>query len=263
MESFKQWKVARHESVIGRQGDLSLIALHEIDSAKNLEPIPGIWEPISPKKPGLMLTANASDQLRIDGNVVEGFVEIVAEETIVELGSGLTAMATSQPGSPHLLAIWDTNCEAIKKFKEIDTYPYDPNWIVRGSFKMNIKNKTLHFTHTHDQSGKARIHQSPGEIILTINGQELSIRPFVSCNHYIVVFNDQTSGHDTYGMGRMLLVTPEEDGFVELNFNHAFLPPCAFSPHFNCPMPPMSNRFPFAIRAGEKNVLLHSYNIKS
>ena len=255
MESFEQWKVNRHKAATGPQGDLSLIALHEISSSNSFVDIPGVWEALSPSMPGLKLTVRRDEQVHVNGYLVEGSIDIIADKTVVEFGNGLTAMATSQPGSIHLLAIWDANCEALSQFKEIDNYLYNPNWIIQGTFKMNHKNKTLHFSHTQDQSGKARLHQSPGEVIFSFNGETYHVRPFVSDNHYVVVFNDQTSGKETYGMGRMLLVMPNEDGSVELDFNQAFLPPCAFSPYFNCPMPPLSNRFPFAIEAGEKTVL--------
>ena len=256
MEPFEKWKVARHNAVKGPQGDLSLIALHEINAPKSFEGIPGVWEASSnPDMPGLKLTVSRNEQIHVNGCSVEGSIGIIADKTVVDLGNSLTAMATSQPGSLHLLAIWDEDSDALSQFKEIDTYPYDPNWIIQGTFKMNHINKTLHFSHTQDQSGRARIHQSPGEIIFTINGDTFHVRPFVSDNCYVVVFNDQTSGKETYGMGRMLVVTPNVDGTVLLDFNRAFLPPCAFSPYFNCPMPPFSNRFPFAIKAGEKRVL--------
>ena len=255
MESFEKWKVDRHKAVKGPQGDLSLIALHEINAPTSFKGIPGVWEASNPSVPGLKLTVRRDEQIYVNESLVEDSIDIIADKTVIDFDNGLTAMATSQPGSLHLLAIWDANSDALSQFKEIDTYPYDPNWIIQGTFKMNHKNKTLHFSHTQDQSGRARIHQSPGEVIFTINGEAFHVRPFVSDNYYVVVFNDQTSGKETYGMGRMLVVSPDADGKVVLDFNRAFLPPCAFSPYFNCPMPPFSNRFPFAIEAGEKNVL--------
>jgi hypothetical protein len=51
------------------------------------------------------------------------------------------------------------------------------------------------------------------------------------------------------------MCAPNPDGTITLDFNRAYLPPCAFNYNFNCPMPPVANRFSFAIEAGEKNVL--------
>jgi uncharacterized protein (DUF1684 family) len=39
---------------------------------------------------------------------------------------------------------------------------------------------------------------------------------------------------------------------VELDFNKAYNPPCAFTPYATCPLPPKENRLPVRIEAGEK-----------
>ena len=41
------------------------------------------------------------------------------------------------------------------------------------------------------------------------------------------------------------------DAALVLDFNFAYNPACAFSPHYNCPVPPPENRLVVAIRAGE------------
>jgi uncharacterized protein (DUF1684 family) len=43
------------------------------------------------------------------------------------------------------------------------------------------------------------------------------------------------------------------DGKVVLDFNKAYTPPCAFTPHATCPLPPESNRVSAKIEAGERN----------
>lgn len=64
------------------------------------------------------------------------------------------------------------------------------------------------------------------------------------------VFRDATSGAETYGASRFLIGEPQGDQIL-LDFNKAFSPPCAFSEHAVCPLPPRQNILPFAIRAGE------------
>lgn len=64
------------------------------------------------------------------------------------------------------------------------------------------------------------------------------------------VFRDATSGGETYGASRFLIAEPQSDQIL-LDFNKAFSPPCAFSEHAVCPLPPRQNILPFAIRAGE------------
>jgi uncharacterized protein (DUF1684 family) len=65
------------------------------------------------------------------------------------------------------------------------------------------------------------------------------------------IFRDLTATKTTYGAGRFLYAAPPADGEVVLDFNRAYSPPCAFTPHATCPLPPEQNRLPVAIEAGE------------
>lgn len=254
----EDWLAYRHQSVTASQGDLALVARHEIREACRIDGLPGIWAPADPDRPGLVLRASASEGIEIDGRLVDGDVRLEADVTIARLSDTVTLTATWQPGSNHLLAVWDSTSQGIRTFSHIDTYPYDPNWVLTGRFEPDDFGKMYAFTHTADTGGRMRLHRSPGVIAFTYEGTTYGLRPFETDGGLIIVFRDGTSGTETYGMGRMLLVKPAEDGSAMLDFNRAFLPPCAFSPHFNCPMPPASNRLPFAIRAGERHVVFRS-----
>lgn len=253
MTTLEDWHKTRMADVAGPQGDVSLIAMYEVDKLSTVKEIGGQWQPANMSKPGLTVTAAADDGLYINGVLIEGTVELIADETVVSGRNGLTAMATSQPGSMHLLAIWDEHCEALQQFDRIDYYPYNEEANITGKL---VQDETMFaFSHTGDQALHAREHESIGVVQMMYAGQEYKLRPFKSGAYSIIVFRDETSGEETYGMGRMLVIQPESDGSVVLDFNKAFLPPCAFSPYFNCPMPPLSNRINAKITAGEKQVL--------
>ena len=66
-----------------------------------------------------------------------------------------------------------------------------------------------------------------------------------------VYFTDATSGRESYRM-RYLEVAAGADGRIVLDFNRAYNPACAYSPHYNCPIPPPENHLTVAIRAGER-----------
>lgn len=68
----------------------------------------------------------------------------------------------------------------------------------------------------------------------------------------LVPFADPTNGEDTYAVGRYL-EAEIGDGPVTLDFNRATNPWCAYSEHYNCPVPPADNVVPVAVRAGEKS----------
>jgi uncharacterized protein (DUF1684 family) len=65
------------------------------------------------------------------------------------------------------------------------------------------------------------------------------------------LFADATNGITTYPSGRFLVAPLARDGFVLLDFNRAYNPPCAFTPYATCPLPPEGNRLDFPVEAGE------------
>ncbi len=68
------------------------------------------------------------------------------------------------------------------------------------------------------------------------------------------VFADRTTGRETYGAGRMLYAPmPDENGRTVLDFNRAYNPPCTFTEHSTCPLPPPENRLDVRVTAGEKD----------
>ena len=75
---------------------------------------------------------------------------------------------------------------------------------------------------------------------------------------FSIFFRDETSGNESYPVGRYLEPKPvaaaggEGDRWL-LDFNTAYNPACAFSELYNCPVPPRENRLAMAIRAGERD----------
>lgn len=258
MTTIEDWRTARQQSVAEEQGDLALIGLHTIQQSMQVEGIPGIWAPLTSGGSGLTLKATAADQITVDGRVVDGTVILEMDHSIVRFSDTLTAVATAQPGSDHLLAVYDSNAEAVNQFEGITSFPYDEHWIIEAEFVTDDNHRTVAFAHKADEDGSLRHHQSPGDIRFVKDGVSYLLTPFASGSALIIVFGDLTNGKESYGMGRMLLVSPDVNGRVTLDFNKSFLPPCAFSYHFNCPLPPAHNRLPFEVTAGEKQVAFRS-----
>lgn len=155
----------------------------------------------------------------------------------------------------HGLRVWDADAPAIRAFDRIDTYEYDPAWVLEGHFTPVAGDRRVSFEHIRDNGG-TRDLVVPGDIRLELAGQEYTLAAFDDGGTLLLVFGDETNGAETYGSGRFLFVQLRDDeGSVVLDFNRAFVPPCGFSAQYNCPLPPASNRFPLPIRAGEKNVV--------
>ena len=64
----------------------------------------------------------------------------------------------------------------------------------------------------------------------------------------------QDSSADSYGGGRYLDIRTGDirDGKLVLDFNRCYNPYCAYKEGYSCPIPPVENRLPVAIEAGEK-----------
>ncbi|GAA4773284.1 DUF1684 domain-containing protein [Microbacterium gilvum] len=164
-----------------------------------------------------------------------------------------TDLDTGEP--EHGLRFWDADSPAIRAFDRIDTYAYDPAWVLEGRFTPVDGDRTVPFEHIRDNGG-TRDLVVPGDIRLELDGREYTLAAFDDGGTLLLVFADETNGAETYGSGRFLFVRLRDDaGSVVLDFNRAFVPPCGFSAQYNCPLPPVSNRFPLPIRAGEKNVV--------
>jgi uncharacterized protein (DUF1684 family) len=83
------------------------------------------------------------------------------------------------------------------------------------------------------------------------------LEPGVGEDDLGIFFRDATTGKDTYPVGRYVDVKKLSNGKYLLDFNFAYNPACAFSDHYNCPIPPKDNVLPVAIRAGEMDSHYH------
>ena len=149
----------------------------------------------------------------------------------------------AQATGSYALRVFDAKSEGIENFGGIDTYPYDPAWVITAEWSPNPEGTTMGFEHLKDE-GDTREEVIPGSIRFSYDGADYDIAAFKSGRALQLVFADATNGDTTYSVGRFLYLAPNPDGTITLDFNRAVLPPCAFSYAFNCPLPPKQNRFP-------------------
>jgi uncharacterized protein (DUF1684 family) len=83
------------------------------------------------------------------------------------------------------------------------------------------------------------------------------LEPGVGENDLGIFFRDATTGKESYALGRYVDVKKLENGRYLLDFNFSYNPACAFSDHYNCPIPPRENVLPMAVRAGEMDSHYH------
>lgn len=69
-------------------------------------------------------------------------------------------------------------------------------------------------------------------------------------DYLFLPFTDQTNGNETYGGGRYMGLTIPSGNTIELDFNTAYNPYCAYSIGYACPIPPKENDLQLEIKAG-------------
>jgi len=147
----------------------------------------------------------------------------------------------------------DCNSPVLLNFKGVENYPVNLDLRVEGTFKPYVPPKMLQMPTAIGITDKC---ECPGYISFEINGTTYSFDATGDPKTKLfVTFADSTSGKETYGGGRMLVLTvngPDSDKIL-VDFNKAKNPPCAFTSFATCARPLPQNRLKVAIKAGEKH----------
>ena len=261
-ELYTTFRERRNQAVTTPQGNLALTNTAWFYGLPGVEEqvwgVPGWWSIREGGQPGISLRAEASDGIVVDGQSVDGTVVVRAKNdenpSSIVFGEGVTGFVIVNEEGRYALRVWNAQSSDIKNFGGIDAYAYNPAWVIQATFTPIDGGRAVGVDHLKDE-GKTREKIIPADISFTYEGVDYSVAAFQEGHALLMVFSDGTSGEATYSVGRFLMCAPNPDGTITLDFNRAYLPPCAFSHNFNCPMPPEANRFTFAIEAGEKNAL--------
>jgi uncharacterized protein (DUF1684 family) len=257
-EQYQTYHERRELSVVQPKGSLALINTQWVDAEQTIYGVPGVWAPLPAGESGLRLTAAASDDIRVDGDLVDGSVIVRGKNDVIPseivFSETVTGFVIASEQGSYALRVWDSNSEGIQEFGSIDGFAYNPEWVITAKWSEIPGGKAIGFEHLKDD-GATRDEVIPGEITFSKDGVDYDLAAFKAGRALQLVFADATNGDSTYSVGRFLFLAPNADGTITLDFNRAVLPPCAFSYNFNCPLPPKQNRFAVPIEAGEKNVL--------
>jgi uncharacterized protein (DUF1684 family) len=104
--------------------------------------------------------------------------------------------------------------------------------------------------------GAPESYQRWGTAEFELNGQpqKLILLQKAGDKQLFVPFTDPTNGQQTYGAGRYIDVPlpAAEANEIELDFNQAYNPYCAYNHEYSCPKPPAENRLTVPVAAGEQ-----------
>ena len=140
-------------------------------------------------------------------------------------------------------------------FEGLAYFDEDPSLVVRAHLETEgvDLDGTIEMQTT---TGGSQTYRRAGVVRVEVDGQPGRVTLFASedMHELFLPFRDATSGQETYGAGRYLEVEPPDaEGYVQLDYNLAYNPYCAYNPEWSCPIPPGENWLAVPIRAGERS----------
>ncbi len=161
-------------------------------------------------------------------------------------------------------------------FRGLSYFAPDPTWVFRLPLTLLPQDASAE-TVLETNTGQQRVMARYGEISVPMGNSQLgnsnsqhTFSVFVPLGEdqpqrVFIPFRDATAGKQTYGAGRYIdapvFTDPDsqsdsqsdsQEMMVDLDFNMAYQPYCAYSEGWTCPLPPPENWVNTAIAVGEK-----------
>lgn len=240
---WRRWQDARWRLVAGPHGIAALAATVWLSPAEQAVPgVAGRWRADEDRVVGTGL-ADAG-YLHTDGTPVGDTVALSAGETL-HAGDGLLR-AFARDGVPALRRI-DPHAERRVRLRSIAAYRPDPAWVVTARWS-----PTDEPIEVEQVDGHRTLQGDAGVLELELAGVTRRLTATRVGRELAVVFRDATAEDDAFPFRFLRPPLPDEQGTTTLDLNRAFLPPCAFSDHYVCPMPTPGNALDVAVTAGER-----------
>ncbi|RYG34557.1 DUF1684 domain-containing protein [bacterium] len=213
-ESLLKWRKEVEESLKNEGGWLSVAGLDWLKEGENDVRLPS---GLGPESAGTVTFRNGNARLK----VAAGVAAEVDGKPVTEVD-----LKPDIGGKPTKVKMGDATLTLIKRGKRTGIRLYNPRSRGRRDFRgLTWFEPNLAY--------RVRARSRPGLVFFN--------------------FKDTSNGKATYLAGRFLDTEKPKDGFVILDFNKAYNPPCAFTSYATCPLAPEANSLKIAIPAGEKN----------
>ena len=267
IQSIEQWHADRIASLKKDDGWLSLAGLYWLKEGANTFGSSESNDIVFPQKtdPGKLGTIflggnKLKVQIASDAEVIcenhpvdemELIPDAAGKPTILQFDN--LSWYIIKRGDRYGVRLKDSASSNLKNFKGIETYPINIKWRIHAKLEPYNPPKTIPVPNV---LGDVYDESCPGTLVFKIDNETYQLDPIAEndSDKYFIIFADETNGEETYGAGRFLYTDAvDSNGYTWIDFNEAYNPPCAFTEFATCPLPPMQNRLPIKINAGEKN----------
>ena len=169
--------------------------------------------------------------------------------SLIAIGNRITLQLVRR-SNRLAVRVRDKESQSIKNFRGKNWFPIDRKYAIDATFTPYDPPKKTQIINIRGERSETDII---GALTFELDRQQYTLDAMTeSPDDLFILFKDQTSGKSTYAPGRFLNAMMPIDGKVRLDFNQSYNPPCAFSPHTLCPLPPPENHLNTAIEAGER-----------
>lgn len=262
----QQWRQKRYEELHAADGWTSLVGLHWLEYKAHYigsGPGSGIRLAVGPAKLGMVardgdtvwFTPERGAALRVDDKPLTGRIRFASDRdpapTLIAFDDGKGQLSLIHRGERYALRVKHADAASRANFAGLQYWPGGPSWRVNARFVPHEPGKTLPIV---DITGLTTQMPNAGALEFERDGRTWRLEALGEPGRELfVIFADRTSGHGSYPAGRYLdLPAPDANGQVQVDFNHAYNPPCAFTPFATCPLAPPENRLDLRIDAGEQ-----------
>lgn len=206
------------------------------------------------KQDEIKVIAEADGLIKFDGQHITDKVlksDVSGQPDIIEIND--LRLWIIKRADRFAVRLRDLTAHRFKDYTGLNFFPPDPRFKIEADFVAYPNPKTITVA---TMVGTESDMIAPGYLQFEIDGKQFELEAFEvgsDLKQFFIIFRDGTSGDETYGASRFMTVSKLENGKVDLNFNRAHNPPCAYTPYATCPLPPDKNELEIRITAGEKN----------
>ncbi|MDR2564973.1 MAG: CMD domain protein [Bifidobacteriaceae bacterium] len=249
-KAYAEWRSRRQDYWGDRLGPAALSGTWWLDALpRSIPDVPGRWW---------------TDGIQVFGTDVEGGeaanvdggAELLAgpqgHEVVLPVGTSFEL--DGRRFQPHAragllaLRVFDPKGDQARSFSGVDVAAWDPDWVVPARFTPAPRGERVDQGHV---DGFLESVELGGSFAFEMADRTYRLAARGGRGRYHIVFGDQSNSPDSPPFRFLRAEAPETGGATVLDFNLAELPPCAFSPHFLCPVPLPGNELDLFVDAGE------------
>lgn len=150
-----------------------------------------------------------------------------------------------------------------KLFEGLDFFKFDVTYVVTATLKTTPDTEYFDMLTTTSRVSPERVY---GVLTFSLKGKTYTLNVYQGRelikkegleDYLFLPFLDNTNGEASYGGGRYIDLRIPEGDTIEIDFNKAYNPYCAYNDKYSCPIVPRENYLDIEIKAGVKAFKKH------